>query len=283
MQQQSEAEKSDEDRPEGRIDVRLDERPQGPVAVVTIRNEAKLNTLSGALMERLAAELAVLAQNDRLRALVLTGGGDKAFIGGADIRDMAALTDGHAARAFISKVHACCQALRALPVPTIARIQGLTLGAGMEIAAACDLRIAVKAARFGMPEVKLGIPSVVEAALLPMLVGWGRTRHMLLLGGSFSAQEALDWGFVESLAEAQDLDAGVEAWLAEILTSKPRAMRLQKQLINAWEELPLRAAVQAGIDCFAAAYDTAEPRDAMRDFLAAQAERKAARQAGRKG
>lgn len=259
----------------GQIEVRLEERPQGFVAFVTICNEAKLNSLNGVLMAQFVAAMEKLAREERLRALVLTGAGEKAFIGGADIAEMAVIGDSHAARAHISHVHACNHAIRAIPVPTIARIQGVALGAGMEIAAACDMRIAASSARFGMPEVKLGIPSVVEAALFPMLIGWGRTRQLLLLGETYSAQEALSWGFLEHVTTVEKLDEGVEHWLAAILTSKPRAVRLQKQLIRSWEDLPLRAAVQAGIDSFVAAYETDEPRNAMRDFFSAQAARKA--------
>ena len=105
------------------------------------------------------------------------------------------MRDPHGARAFITRVHGCCHAIRAIPVPTVARIQGFTFGAGMEMAAACDLRIAATGAMFGMPEVKLGIPSVVEAALLPMLIGWGRTRQLLLLGEPDRCHDGASLGF----------------------------------------------------------------------------------------
>ena len=146
------------------------------------------------------------------------------------------------------------QGLRRLPVPVIARIEGYALGAGLEIAAACDLRIAAQTARFGMPEVKLGIPSVVEAALLPLLVGWGRAREMLLLGEVFGAAEAASWGLIERVAPLAGLDAAVERVLAALLAAAPGAVRLQKRLIRAWEDLPLRQAVEAGIGVFAAAF-----------------------------
>ena len=263
-------------QPMGRqVEVRLDERPQGLVATVAISNARRLNTMNRALMAEFVAAMAGLAANPRLRALVLTGAGERAFIGGADIKEMAAIRDPAGARAFISQVHACCDAVRSIPVPTIARIQGFAFGAGLEMAASCDLRAASEAAVFGMPEVRLGIPSVVEAALLPMLVGWGRTRRMLLLGESFSAGQALEWGLVEQVAPAAGLDAAVEAWVGQALACEPRAARLQKALIRSWEDLPLRAAVQAGIDAFAAAFETGEPAAAMGAFLAAQAARKA--------
>lgn len=256
------------------VEVRLDGREGGPVAFVTLRNE-RLNSMNTALMDEFVAAVSALAADERLRALVLTGGGSKAFVGGADIGEMAAVASSGAARAFIGKVHACCDAIRRVPVPTIARIGGYTFGAGLELAAACDLRVASEAAVFGMPEVKLGIPSVVEAALLPTLVGWGRTRQILLLGETFGAREAREWGLVERVVAADGLDAAVEDWLHQLGGCAPRAVRLQKQLIRSWEELPLRGAIRAGIDAFASAYETDEPGTAMRGFLAAQAARKA--------
>ncbi len=261
------------------VRVEIDERAGGRIARVVIDNERRLNTLNSALMERLASELEALAALDGLRAVVLAGAGVRAFIGGADITEMSGL-DPIAARAFIMRIHRCCDALRRLPVPVIARIQGYAFGAGLEIAAACDLRIASETALFGMPEVKLGVPSVVEAALLPSLVGWGRARQILLLGETFTAAEAERWGFVERVAAAGDLDAAVEEWLGALMAAGPRAVRQQKRLIGAWEDLPLRAAVQAGVEAFVEAWQTDEPRNAMRAFLDARAARKHGGQSG---
>jgi enoyl-CoA hydratase/carnithine racemase len=255
------------------VQVQYREHPQGIVARVTIANEGKLNTLNSALMTDLAAALDGLAAMERLRAVVLASAGTKAFIGGADITEMVALTQ-DTGRAFITRIHAVCAALRRIPVPVIARIQGFTFGAGLEVAAACDLRIAADTALFGMPEVKLGIPSVVEAALLPMLIGWGRTRKMLLLGETMGAAEALQVGLVEHIAPMAVLDADLDSWLASLLASGPLAIRAQKKLILDWEYLDVPGAVQAGIDAFAKSWTTAEPRRAMQHFLDAQAARK---------
>jgi enoyl-CoA hydratase/carnithine racemase len=211
--------------------------------------------------------------------VVLRGAGGRAFIGGADIGVMAEL-DPMSARAFIRRIHDCCKALRALPVPVVACIEGFCLGAGLEIAAACDLRLAREDARFGMPEVRVGIPSVVEAALLPLLIGWGRTRWLLLTGESIGAAEALAWGLVERTAPAEELDALLEQTLASLCAGGPNALRLQKALIRDWEELPTRAAIARGIEAFADAYLVAEPAERMRAFLAAQAARRRARAEG---
>jgi enoyl-CoA hydratase/carnithine racemase len=247
----------------------IETRGEECIARIIIDNDRKLNTLSSQLMAQLAAELDKLRPMEALRAVVLASTGSRAFIAGADIKEMAGL-NATLARGFITAVHRCCEAIRSLPVPVIARIQGFTFGAGMEIAAACDLRIASNTASFGMPEVKLGIPSVVEAALLPMLVGWGRTRQMLLLGETFTAAEAEDWGFLQRRVPASELDNALEEWLAMLLAAGPHAVRLQKALIRSWEDLPIRAAVEAGIEAFVAAWRTDEPREAMKRFLDAK-------------
>ena len=242
----------------GRVDVELQQRPGGTVARVTLDNRTKLNTLNSRLMNHFAATVAELGRHEGLRAVVLTGAGDKAFIGGADIGEMAAL-DGTRAETFITLVHRCCRALRDLPVPVIARIDGYALGAGLEIAAACDVRIASTRAVFGMPEVKVGIPSVVEAALLPGLIGWGRTRELLLFGDNIDAATAERWGLVERLVAADELDATIERRLAVLMENGPRAVRLQKQLIREWEDLPIARAVAVGITAFARAFSADEP------------------------
>ncbi|MEJ0017120.1 MAG: enoyl-CoA hydratase [Acetobacteraceae bacterium] len=236
------------------------------VAVVTIDNAARLNTLGTRLMTELVTAVEGLAADATLRAVVLRGAGERAFIGGADIDEMAGL-DPARARAFITLVHRSCDVFRRLPVPVVARIQGYVFGAGVEVAAACDMRVASSDAQFGMPEVRLGVPSVVEAALLPHLIGWGRTRQWLLTGDPIDAPTALAWGLVETVVPAAQLDAQVERLLASILASGPRAVRLQKALIADWEELPPRQAVQRGIDSFAAAWEHDEPRRMMQDFL----------------
>jgi enoyl-CoA hydratase/carnithine racemase len=236
------------------------------VARVTIDNAARLNILGSTLMEAFIGEVGALGARDELRAVVLTGAGARAFIGGADIREMAAL-DAAGARAFITRLHRMCAVLRDLPVPVIARVNGYALGAGLEVAAACDLRVAAADAMFGMPEVRVGIPSVIEAALLPGLIGWGRTRELLLLGETIDARTALRWGLVERVAPADALDAAVDACVDALLAAGPRAVRLQKQLIRRWEDLPVGAAIAAGIDAFAEAYATDEPARLMRGFL----------------
>ena len=241
------------------LTLEIEERDgKGRIARLAVNHPGKLNILNRALIDELAVKVEALASDAGLRALVLTGAGERAFIGGADIRDLAALDQASAAP-FITALHRTCTALRHLPVPVIARIHGYTLGAGLEVAAACDLRIASERAMFGMPEVRVGIPSVVEAALLPKLIGHGRARRLLLTGETISAEEALSWGLVDAVASPDELDDAIERFVRPILAAGPQAVRLQKSLILEWEELPTAAAIDRGIDCFVSAFDTDEP------------------------
>jgi enoyl-CoA hydratase len=255
-----------EDRPEG-----------GYLARLVIDNASKLNALNRELMVEIVEAVKALEVDPELRLVIVTGAGERAFVGGADTNELAAL-DTDSAREFITLVHRCCDGFHRLPVPVIARIDGYALGAGLELAAACDLRVASNRAVFGMPEVRVGIPSVVEAALLPQLIGYGRARRLLLTGVSIDADEALAWALVDAVVPPDRLDPVVERFAAAILAGGPNAIRLQKKLILDWEELATGAAVARGIEIFTEAYATDEPhRMAAAQLAAMRARRKGPR------
>jgi enoyl-CoA hydratase/carnithine racemase len=245
---------------------RIEPRPEGRVATVTVDNPEKRNALGLAGKKELAGAFRKLARDRALRVAVLTGAGDRSFIAGADIAEMRDLTprQAHEVHAW---VHRTCEAIRALPVPVIARINGYCFGAGMEIAASCDMRIGVTTAKFGMPEVRFGIPSGMEACLLPQLIGWGKTRELVFTGDHIDAAEAHRIGFLEKLAEPAGLDAGVGQWVSSILAAGPRAVRLQKALVRDWERMTIKQAVQAGIRACTEARRTDEPKRLMAAFL----------------
>lgn len=240
---------------------------QGHVVTISVDYQAKLNVLNSPLITQLHETIEDYANDDNLRAMVLRGAGERAFIGGADINEMVEIGNPSDAMKFITSLHQVCDAIRRLPVPVIARIQGHCLGAGLEIAASCDMRVASDGSTFGMPEVKVGIPSVIEAALLPRLMGWGKAREMLFTGESISAKDALEAGLVEKVVPASELDPAVENWVNAILHCGARAIRLQKALMRRWEALPIPDAIEAGIPAFGEAFETSEPRDLMRKFL----------------
>ena len=242
-----------------------DHGDRGRVAWLTFERDAKLNTMNPATIAALTAAAKALHQDESLRAVVVTGQGERAFVGGADIVTMVGF-DADAAEAFITSLHRAIAAVRDIPVPVIARINGYCLGGGLELAAGCDLRIAVDTAVFGMPEVKVGMPSVIEAAMLPRLVGWGAASELVLLGENIDAARAREIGLVEKVVPRAGLDAAVDKWIAAILAAGPMAVRLQKDLMRQWEMLPLAEAIQAGIKSFRAAYGSLEPRQMLSAF-----------------
>lgn len=250
-------------------------RPGCHVATITISNPKKLNVVSTPLLEQIAETCNDLCADASLRAVVLTGGETApgkapAFIGGADINEMYQIESSDEARQFITGIHRACKAIRHLPVPVIARVDGFALGAGLEIMAACDLRIATKASTFAMPEVRVGIPSVVEAALLPGLIGMGRTRRLLYLAESIDAPQAETWGLVDRVvSDGEELDAAVQDWVGKICDAAPKAIMAQKQLMLGWEDASVSDGIYAGIESFESAWEDGgfEPREYMGRFL----------------
>jgi enoyl-CoA hydratase len=232
------------------------------IAGVFLDRPEKSNALNSQLLEELLAKLKEAERAPGLRVVVLAGNG-KSFCGGADVTEMAALK-ASSAKKFITRVHHCCDALRRLPVPVVARLHGAVVGAGLELAASCDLRIAEAGTAFAMPEVLLGMPSVVEAALLPRLVGAGRAAWLVLTGEPIDAQTALDWGLVQELAPAAALDERVGALLERLAAAEPAALAAQKELLRLWQELPLGEAVAESIGIFARAYASDAPNKRLR-------------------
>jgi len=182
------------------------EHAQGNVHTLIVNNPARLNVLNSATMAAMRARLDQIANDELARVLILRGAGDKAWIGGADINELADL-DTDTAVAFISRIHGLCRALRTLPIPVVAAIRGYCLGAGLEVAASCDLRLAAQGSCYGMPEVRVGLPSVVEAALLPRLIGAGRARDLVMTARVVDADEALRWGLLDGLVAADSMSA----------------------------------------------------------------------------
>lgn len=248
------------------VSTRIEERDAGRVAWITVSNPARRNALGIAGKQRIAQAFRELAQDGMLRMAILTGAGEKSFIAGANLAEMKDL-DAAGAQEEHTWTHRACDAIRSLPVPVIARINGYCFGAGMELAASCDLRAGVTTAKFGMPEVRFGIPSGMEACLLPQLIGWGKTRELVYTGDHIDAEEAHRCGFLEKLVAPQALDSAVEQWITSILAGGPRALRLQKALVRDWERMPIADAVQAGIRACVEARRSDEPRRLMHAFL----------------
>jgi enoyl-CoA hydratase len=243
----------------------VDRDPRGVVRL-TICNAGSLNILGTPAINGVREGLEALAIDQQIRVLVVAGQSEKSMIGGADIKEMAKL-DQASAEKFITGLRDLCEAARAFPAPVIARMPGWCLGGGLEFAAACDFRIAAHDAHFGMPEVRVGIPSVIHAALLPRLIGWGRARWLVMTAENIDAQTALAWGLIDMVAPPDRLDAAVEKTVGMLLECGPEALRAQKALLRQWEELPLKESVDLSISVFGQSFLTGEPQRLMQGFI----------------
>ena len=225
----------------------VDSKIEGGVARIFLNRPEKVNALDSAHLDSLLQAIQKTAVDEKVRVVVLGGHGN-AFCGGADVNELSQLTESNAGP-FVERIHEVCTAIRRLRVPVVARLHGAVIGAGLEIAAACDLRIAAEGTRFSMPEVRLGIPSVVEAALLPRLMGSGRAAWLVLTGEAIDARRAFEWGLIEEIGS----DAELGILLERLLKADREALRMQKQLLQLWEEAPLAESVAHSIQLFAQA------------------------------
>ena len=260
--------------------VRRESREEGGfVAWVTVNNPSKKNALPVEGRALLAKTMTDLATDPELRCVVLTGAQGN-FLGGANIGQMADFPDHVVAELGSKTTHHACDSIRRVPVPVIARIEGYCLGAGMEIATSCDMRVADTTAKFGMPEVKYGVPSGMEACLIPRLTGWGKAMELVFTGEMISAEEAYHFHYVEKLVAPEELDAQTERWVNAICEAGPRAIRIQKELCRDWEQMSVSDAVQAGVRAVGRAHTTDEPKRLMSAWRERQRKRREARGGG---
>jgi enoyl-CoA hydratase len=237
---------------------------RGAVAWCTL-DRPPLNLLDPELIGAIHATFTALSADDTVRAAVLTGRG-RAFTGGMNVHVLHAL-DVPRAKALITSIHAAIASVHHAPFPVIAAVNGHCLGAGFELALACDVRVAASVAQFGLPEVRVGVPSVIEAALLPAMIGPGRAAEMLLTGESVDAARAEAWGLVNRVVPADALATAAQEIVDKVLACAPAAIRLQKELMVRWRYADLGTAIEYGINAFATAYASDEPQEGARAFL----------------
>lgn len=242
------------------------------VGTLTIQNAGKLNILGTPVIEGLLSALEYVAASPAIRVLIVRGQGDHAFVAGADIKEMAAL-DQHSATNFIDKLRRLCDAARFLPIPVIARVPGWALGGGLEFALACDMRIASVDARLGMPEVQVGIPSIIHAALIPRLIGKARSSWLLLTGEVIDAAQGLNWGLLDRVVDADQLDIEISRVSDSLASFGSQVLAQQKRLLREWEDEPLDTSIRNGVREFASAFNTGEPQRYMGKFLEEKAQR----------
>jgi enoyl-CoA hydratase len=237
------------------------------IAVVTVNRPDKLNALNAQVFEDFTALLEVLRTDAAVRAVIITGAGPKAFVAGADIGELAAV-DGPEGQRLSARGQAVFRAIEHLRKPVIAAVNGFALGGGCELAMACHLRLAAPSAKFGQPEVKLGlIPGYGGTVRLPRLVGRGRALELLLTARVIDAEEALRIGLVERIVPAESLLDEARAVARTILTMGPRAVALTIATVDQALDLDLDAALAAEAAAFGEACGTADKREGTQAFL----------------
>jgi methylglutaconyl-CoA hydratase len=249
----------------------------GHIATLTLNRPESRHAISRGLADQLPQACGDLAQRADIRAVVVTGAGDRAFCAGADLKERRSLSAPERA-AHTSAIEAAVEALAALPMPSIAAIRGYALAGGAEIAIACDVRVAATDAMLGFPEVRVGIfPGAGGALRLPRLVGEGAARGLLFTGRSITADEALRVGLVDHLAAPENVFDEARVLAASIAANAPLAVRAVKRALRESRGLPLVDARRA-VNALRAELDATEDYE---EGLRAFAERRAPRFRGR--
>ncbi len=236
----------------------------GPLATLTLNRPEKLNALNRVALHALRDGLARAAADPETRVVALAGG-ERAFCVGADLAEVRALTPADALD-FSRLGQSVCDAVAAAPVPTVALLRGHALGGGLELALACDLRIAARGARLGLPEVNVGLlPGWGGTQRLPRLVGMARGKEMVLTGEPVEADEALRIGLVNRVVEPGEMGTALDAVVHRVASRSPVPLRLAKEALRgAWPGLGEGLARERAL--FAHLFSTGDTREGLAAF-----------------
>jgi enoyl-CoA hydratase len=237
------------------------------VAVLTIQRPQRLNALDAATLDDIRQAVLDFQQDESIRCVIVTGGGDKAFVAGADVNEIARDTsDGALQRAL--RGQRVFDLIEQLGKPVIAAVNGVALGGGCELAMACTLRIAADTARFGQPEISLGlIPGFAGTQRLARLVGKTRAMEMILTGSSISASEALAIGLINRVVPAANLMSAARTLASELATKPAIALRYAMAAINNGLEMPFAQGCQLEASLFGMVTTTEDMREGTKAFL----------------
>jgi len=236
------------------------------VALLTINRPDKLNALNIKTRQELADALDELRNDQKIRAVIITGAGEKSFVAGADINEFAGRTA--VEQRSVMKARSIFTAAEDFPKPLIAMINGFCLGGGCELALSCDIRIASEKARFGQPEINLGIiPGGGGTQRLTRLIGEGKAMQMILTGEIIDAQEALRLGLVNEVHPPAELEAKTLELAAKIAEKSPVALAMAKTAVKAAARTTLREGLDQEIDLFALSFSSEDKEEGVRAFL----------------
>jgi enoyl-CoA hydratase len=241
---------------------------QGAVATITIDRPKVLNAIRHQTMLEIQDALKDIGQDEAIRVAVVTGAGEKAFISGGDISIMAKGTGYIDLLNELPKGHQVLFDIENFPKPVIAKVNGIALGGGTEIALSCDIRVAADTAIMGVPEITLGIiPGYGGTQRLSRIVGMGKAKQMVLTGDHISAQEAYRIGLVDVLVPRAELDAAVEGLCNKIAAKSPIALCMGKEAINRGMQTDITTGMSIEAKCFCLCFGSEDRVEGMKAFL----------------
>ena len=237
------------------------------IALVTVNRPDKLNALNRDTMGELADAFTRVRDDAAIRGLIVTGAGEKAFVAGADIKELAVLSPAEAQK-LSQRGQAIFRGLESMPKPSVAAINGFALGGGLELAMSCTIRVAAPEAKFGQPEVKLGLlPGYGGTQRLPRLVGRGRALDLLLSGETIDSAEAYRIGLVNYITALENLLAFSRAWLHKVLANGPQATALAMEAVDIGLDCGLDQGLRFEAAAFGLTAATEDLREGTRAFL----------------
>ena len=238
-------------------------------AWITLNNPTKLNCLSRSMVRELNSYLTKIKMDTEISAVIITGAGSTSFCAGMNVNEFDGLTP-KGAHSLISELKELCLLARTIPQVVIVSINGYCIGAALELAMAADLRIASKNAVFAMPEIKLGIPSVLDSVLLQQYVGLSLAREMLLTGDSVDLVQINQYGFINKVVEFADLKAETEILANRVTVNDSLTVATQKRLFETWQNSSLNIAVQDSVNEFSLSFTTDVPQKRLDDYLSSK-------------
>jgi enoyl-CoA hydratase len=238
---------------------------EGAIRLVVIDRPEKRNAMTREMVRTLRDRVSEADGDRKVRAVVITGEGHS-FSAGVDLHEFA---NGNAdsAHALIDMLKDLCALIRNMPKPVAVAVRGHCLGGALEVAMASDFRVCAPDASFGMPEIGVGLPSVIDAALLMQYIGLGRAKEMLLTGRPIGAEQALAWGLVNRVVEADRVLAEAVALVTTVAGHHPSIVRAQKELIEDWLNEPLEESIENSIPFLVESFREGVPQKVAREIL----------------
>jgi enoyl-CoA hydratase len=247
---------------EAHIEVKIEDG----IAFLAFKGKQDLNLLYTDLVLEMASAVETLANNSDVRVVVIRGHGERAFSGGVDVHHMKSLSPINAER-FIRSLHVLMRKIMTNKQPVIASVFGPCLGGAMELIMACDLCIASDDSLFGLPEIRVGIPSVIEASLLSKCIGLSKARELILTGDLIDALEAEKLGLINKIVSRESLGKETRAMAARLINLSPHILSVQKDIMDKWLNLSEEQGAEYSVKAFALCFATTHPKEGMDAFL----------------